>query len=120
MEYSYISQEAQIAQVENEIATDSLSTVTTMAKITNLKASLDELEKVIGQKNDIINKSENESVKRNAVIERKQQVIDQFNKRLEQMISQAGVGVILHCTIHSMLSSIACVFYYLVSSRSPF
>ncbi|KAF6040311.1 CCDC40 [Bugula neritina] len=100
--------EAQIAQVENEIATDSLSTVTTMAKITNLKASLDELEKVIGQKNDIINKSENESVKRNAVIERKQQVIDQFNKRLEQMISQAG-GVELgplEITINSLSKSI--------------
>lgn len=85
-------QEAQIAQVENEIATDSLNTVTTQAKIGNLKESLDELESIIGNKNEIINRSENEGVKRNAVIERKQQIIDQFNKKLEQMISNAGVS----------------------------
>ena len=78
--------------MENEIATDSLNTVTTKATIGNLKKALEELEAIIGQKNDIINRSENESIKRNAVIERKQQVIDQFNKRLEQMISQAGVS----------------------------
>lgn len=78
--------------MENEIASDSLNTVTTKARIGNLRKSLDELEGIIGQKNDIINKSENESIKRNAVIERKQQIIDQFNKKLEQMISQAGVS----------------------------
>lgn len=68
--------------------------MTTKATIANLRASLDELEAIIGQKNDIINKSENEGVKRNAVIERKQQIIDQFNKKLEQMISQAGVSTL--------------------------
>lgn len=82
-----------MAQVENEIAQDSLSTVTTNAQINVLKAKLDELEVVINQKNEIINRSENEGVKRNALIERKQQIIDQFNKKLEQMISQAGVSI---------------------------
>ena len=53
---------------------------------------LDELDEEIRQKNEIISKSEAEIVKRNAVIERKQGVIDQYNKKLEQMIAQAGVS----------------------------
>jgi len=88
-------QESQIAIVENEIAQDSLSTVTTRARLANLKEALAELEEVIGAKNEIITRSDNESIKRNAIIERKQQVIDQFNKKLEQMISQAGVSDVI-------------------------
>lgn len=87
-------QEAQIAEVENEIAQDSLKRVTTNAKTAMLRATLEELESVIKQKNEIITRSETEGVKRNAIIERKQQIIDQFNKKLEQMISQAGVSTI--------------------------
>lgn len=90
--FSASFQESQIAQVENEIAQDALNTVTTQARTLTLKSSLEQLEHVIKQKNDIITKSENEGVKRNAIIERKQQIIDQYNKRLEQMISQAGVS----------------------------
>lgn len=106
-------QEAQIAQVENEIANDSLNTVTAKARIGNLKNSLEELEAIINQKNEIITRSENEGVKRNAVIERKQQIIDQFNKKLEQMISQAGVSYNVH-QLYSTSYPLFSIIYYLL------
>ena len=49
------------------------------------------LDDEIAAKNEIINRSETEIVKRNAIIERKQGIIDQYNKRLELMITSAGV-----------------------------
>ena len=52
------------------------------------------LDEDIRQKNEIISKCEAEMVKRNAIIERKQGVIDQYNKKLEQMISSAGVSAV--------------------------
>ena len=55
---------------------------------------MDELDEEIRAKNDIITKSENEIGKRNALIGRKQGVIDQYNKKLEALIAEAGV-----CTI---------------------
>ena len=51
--------------------------------------------------NSIITRSEAEILKRNSTIERKQNLIDQYNKRLEVMISAAGVSLLFYlCLIH--------------------
>lgn len=52
---------------------------------------MDQLNAEIYQKNEDISKIEGEIVKRNAVIERKQGTIDQFNKKIDQIKSSAGV-----------------------------
>ncbi|XP_076453125.1 coiled-coil domain-containing protein 40-like [Babylonia areolata] len=82
--------EAQMAEVENDIARDTLDSVNVLARVERLGKVRDGLDTEIGQKNAIINRSEQEIHKRNAVIERKQNLIDQYNKKLEAMISAAG------------------------------
>jgi antitoxin component YwqK of YwqJK toxin-antitoxin module len=52
----------------------------------------DGLDDEIRVKNESITKSENEIVRRNAIIERKQGIIDQFNKKFEQLMTSAGVS----------------------------
>ena len=86
-------QEAQMADVENSIARNTLDTVNTMARVERLNKVNEELDKEIAGKNAVINRSENEVLKRNAIIERKQNQIDQYNKKLEAMISAAGVSM---------------------------
>jgi hypothetical protein len=51
------------------------------------------LDQEIAERNEIINKSEAEIVRRNAIIERKQNVIDQYNKKFEVLVSKAGVSL---------------------------
>ena len=82
--------EAQVAAVENDIARDTLEASNIRTRIERLQRITDGLDEEIANKNDIISKSEAEIVKRNAIIERKQGVIDQYNKKLEHMISSAG------------------------------
>ncbi len=53
--------------------------------VTMLKAEIDD-------KNRIINKSESEIKKRVLIIEQKQGVMDQYNKKIEQLIEKAGVS----------------------------
>ena len=52
---------------------------------------MDNLNEEIHQKNATISKIEGEIVKRNAIIERKQSTIDQYNKRIDQMRNKDGV-----------------------------
>ena len=61
-------------------------------RIERLQGIMKELDEEIRQKNEIITRSDNEMVHRNAIIERKQGVIDQYNKKMEQLISSAGVS----------------------------
>ena len=82
-----------MATVENDIARDTLEASNIRTRIERLQRITDDLDEEIANKNDIISKSEAEIVKRNAIIERKQGVIDQYNKKLEHMISSAGVGL---------------------------
>ena len=82
-----------MATVENDIARDTLEASNIRTRIERLQRITDGLDEEIANKNDIISKSEAEIVKRNAIIERKQGVIDQYNKKLEHMISSAGVGL---------------------------
>ena len=82
-----------MAAVENDIARDTLEASNIRTRIERLQRITDGLDEEIANKNDIISKSEAEIVKRNAIIERKQGVIDQYNKKLEHMISSAGVSL---------------------------
>ena len=52
----------------------------------------EELDNQIAEHNKIITKSEQEIVKRNAIIERKQNQVDIMSKKLNQMIANAGVS----------------------------
>ena len=82
-----------MAQVENGISKDTLEVSNTLTRVERLKAILKDLDETIAAKNEIINRSDTEIIKRNAVIERKQGVIDQYNKKLEHMITSAGVSL---------------------------
>ncbi|XP_077980301.1 coiled-coil domain-containing protein 40-like [Glandiceps talaboti] len=83
-------QESSMAQVENEIARDTLELSHTLTRCERLKKVVTELDDEIRSKNDIISKSESEIVKRNAVIERKQGQIDQYNKKIDAIASAQG------------------------------
>ena len=80
-----------MAQVENTISKDTLEVSNTRTRTERLKLILKDLDQNIAGKNEIINRSDAEIIKRNAIIERKQGIIDQYNKKLEQMIASAGV-----------------------------
>ncbi|XP_041363110.1 coiled-coil domain-containing protein 40-like [Gigantopelta aegis] len=100
--------ETQMAEVENKIACDALEGSNVKARIERLKKIARDLDNEIATKNDIVNRSEQEILKRNVIIERKQNVIDQYNKKLEQMIHAAG-GIELgplEITINSLQKSI--------------
>ncbi|PIK45458.1 hypothetical protein BSL78_17690, partial [Apostichopus japonicus] len=83
--------EAARAKAENELSRDTLEYSHTSTRVESLRKTLDELDKEIHEKNDIISRSEGEIIKRNAVIERKQGLIDQYNKKVEAIaIEQRG------------------------------
>ncbi|XP_071960201.1 coiled-coil domain-containing protein 40-like isoform X2 [Antedon mediterranea] len=82
--------ESSKAQVENQVAMDTLENSHTMSRVERLKKTLDDLDQQIHEKNAIITRSEGEIVKRNAVIERKQGMIDQFNKKVEAIQNEQG------------------------------
>ena len=81
-----------MAEVENEISKSTLEVANVKGRVERLMKVSKDLDDQIGQQNEIINRSEAEIVRRNAVIERKQNIIDQYNKKLEQLISKAGVS----------------------------
>ncbi|XP_069123768.1 coiled-coil domain-containing protein 40-like [Argopecten irradians] len=82
--------ETQMAEVENTISSETLEISNVQTRVERLDKIMRGLDDEIGAKNDIINRSEAEIVKRNAIIERKQNIIDQYNKKLEVLISNAG------------------------------
>ena len=79
--------------VENEMANANLQQTECKSRIASLTKSLAELEKEIAEKNELIGKAEAEATKRNAVIELKQTSIDQYNKRVEQLVMTSGVSL---------------------------
>ena len=81
--------------MENEISKDVLEIVNATTRVRGLQDILNNINKVIYQKNETISKIENEIVKRNAVIEKKQGTIDQMNKRIDSMINKNGVILLL-------------------------
>lgn len=80
-----------MAEVENNLSQDMLEISNVCTRIEQLDKVMAALDDTIRQKNEIINRSDIEIVRRNAIIERKQNLIDQYNKKLENLISSAGV-----------------------------
>ncbi|GFR74317.1 coiled-coil domain-containing protein 40 [Elysia marginata] len=100
--------ETEVAEIENSIASATLENVNIIARTDRLNKIFQELDNQINEHNKIITKSEQEIVKRNAIIERKQNQVDIMTKKLNQMISSAG-GVELgplEIQVNSMQKSI--------------
>lgn len=84
-----------MADVENEISTDILEISNATSRVRRLEETLTGINGEIHQKNDTITRIENEIVRRNAVIEKKQGTIDQFNKKIDQILTKEGVSIAL-------------------------
>ncbi|XP_044839214.1 coiled-coil domain-containing protein 40 isoform X2 [Mauremys mutica] len=82
--------ELHFSKVENDTAQVILDTTHTNCRLAMLQKTFSELDKEMKNINDLINRSENEIAKRNLLIERKQGVVNLFNKKMELMISQLG------------------------------
>ncbi|XP_038227525.1 coiled-coil domain-containing protein 40 isoform X5 [Dermochelys coriacea] len=82
--------ELHFSKVENDTAQVILDTTHTNCRLSMLQKTFSALDKEMKNINDLINRSENEISKRNLLIERKQGVINLFNKKMEMMISQLG------------------------------
>uniref|UniRef100_A0A8C4Y3Z7 Coiled-coil domain 40 molecular ruler complex subunit n=1 Tax=Gopherus evgoodei TaxID=1825980 RepID=A0A8C4Y3Z7_9SAUR len=82
--------ELHFSKVENDTAQVILDTTHTNCRLAMLQKTFSELDKEMKNINDLINRSENEIAKRNLLIERKQGVVNLFNKKMEMMISQLG------------------------------
>ncbi|XP_067403312.1 coiled-coil domain-containing protein 40 isoform X2 [Emydura macquarii macquarii] len=82
--------ELHFSKVENDTAQVILDTTHTNCRLNMLQKTLSELDKEMKNINDLINRSESEITKRNLLIERKQGVVNLFNKKMEMMISQLG------------------------------
>lgn len=89
-----------MAEIENEIARSNLETVNIKTRVELLLKIQENLDKEMVVKNDIITKSMLDTEKRNTLIERKQSLIDQYNKKLESMINAAGVSNSILCIIY--------------------
>ena len=76
-------------------------------RLKNLEDILKQLNDEIRQKNETAAKIENDNVKKNAVIERKQNMVDQYNKRIEVLRNKDGVRNVHHviCLVLSTCSS---------------
>jgi septal ring factor EnvC (AmiA/AmiB activator) len=73
----------------------------------NLEDVLKQLNEEIRQKNETAAKIENDIVKKNAVIERKQNMVDQFNKRIETLKNKDGVS----CRVVHVLPECCALMY---------
>ncbi|NXN56507.1 CCD40 protein, partial [Rynchops niger] len=82
--------ELHFSKVENDIAQVILNATHTNSRMTILQKTLCELDKEIKNVNDLISHSESEIAKCSILIENKQGVITQYNKRLETILSQQG------------------------------
>jgi len=82
--------EAEVANVENDISMKMLEISNAVTAIKGLDEELKDIDIEIREKNDLISHCESEAVKKNAIIERKQGQIDQFNKKIDQLTQKDG------------------------------
>ncbi|KAJ6658502.1 hypothetical protein lerEdw1_020057 [Lerista edwardsae] len=82
--------EMQFIKVENDTAQTALDITNTTCNLNMLEKILSDMDKEMDGINNQINHSETEIAKRNLLIERKQGVINLYNKKLEMIISQLG------------------------------
>ncbi|XP_021033885.1 coiled-coil domain-containing protein 40 isoform X2 [Mus caroli] len=79
-----------LSKIDGDIAQATLDITNTNCKIDMHKKTLGELDKEVKRFNDLITNSESEIARRTILIERKQSLINFFNKQLEQMVSELG------------------------------
>lgn len=104
-----------MAEDENRIAHETLEDVNVRDRIERIKRIKRNVEEEIARKNTIVNLSEIEIVKCNAIIERKQTFIDAYNKKLDYLISSTGVGCSLqHFSFLIIFKNIIYCFWYCV------
>ena len=92
LEIVFSLQATNIARIENDISNDTLEGSNLRACIERLTETTTEFEEEIRMKNEIVSRCLTETIKRNATIERKQGVIDQLNKKIDQLLTQSGVS----------------------------
>nr|XP_019591186.1 PREDICTED: coiled-coil domain-containing protein 40 isoform X3 [Rhinolophus sinicus] len=79
-----------LSKINGDIAQATLDITNTTCRLGMHQKMLAELDKDVQKVNDLITNSENEISRRMVLIERKQGLINFFNKQLEQMVSELG------------------------------
>ncbi|CAO2646291.1 Coiled-coil domain-containing protein 40 [Lemmus lemmus] len=79
-----------LSKLDGDIAQATLDITNTSCKVDMHKKTLVELDKEVKRLNDLITNSESEIAQRTILIERKQSLINFFNKQLEQIVSVLG------------------------------
>ncbi|KAM5216767.1 coiled-coil domain-containing protein 40 isoform 3-T3 [Hipposideros larvatus] len=79
-----------LSKINGDIAQTTLDITNTACRQDMHQKTLAELDKEVQKVNDLITSSENEISRRTVLIERKQGLINFFNKQLEQMLSELG------------------------------
>nr|XP_034363817.1 coiled-coil domain-containing protein 40 [Arvicanthis niloticus] len=79
-----------LSKIDGDIAQATLDITNTNCKVDMHKKTLAELDKEVKRFNELITNSESEIARRTILIERKQSLINFFNKQLEQMVSVLG------------------------------
>ncbi|NXI59336.1 CCD40 protein, partial [Chloroceryle aenea] len=82
--------ELHFSKVENEMAQVTLNTSHTNCRLTILQKTLSELDKEIRSVHDLISHSESEIARCSVLMENKQVLLSQYNKRLEMILAQQG------------------------------
>lgn len=85
------TQVTHLSKLDGDIAQATLDITHTNCRLDMHQRVLGELDKEVKRVNDLITNSENEIARRTILIERKQGLINFFNKQLEQMVSELGV-----------------------------
>ena len=81
--------------MENDISKVILDISNATTRVRGLQEILNNINNLIYQKSDTISKIENEIVKRNATIEKKQGTIDHLNKKIHALLNKNGVCAFL-------------------------
>ncbi|XP_010156410.1 PREDICTED: coiled-coil domain-containing protein 40, partial [Eurypyga helias] len=82
--------ELHFSKVENDMAQVILNATHTTCRLTILQKTLCELDKEMATVHHLISQGEREIAKCSVLLENKQRVISQYNKRLEAILSQKG------------------------------
>lgn len=80
-----------LSKIDGDIAQTALDITNTNCRLDMHQKTLAELDKEVKKVNDLITNSEHEISRRTILIERKQGLINFFNKQLEQTVSELGV-----------------------------
>uniref|UniRef100_A0A8C6RLC8 Coiled-coil domain containing 40 n=1 Tax=Nannospalax galili TaxID=1026970 RepID=A0A8C6RLC8_NANGA len=79
-----------LSKTDGDIAQATLDITNTHCKVEMHQTTLTELDKEVKRINELITNSESEIARRTILIEKKQGLINFFNKQLEQMVSELG------------------------------